>query len=261
MLGMRLLIAFYPNKPRFMTKQSKIRIGTSGWTYAHWQGVFYPEDVPKTKWLGYYGKHFNTVELNASFYYLPKPQTFINWRKRTPADFLFSVKASRYITHIKKLRGVREPWKHFIESAKELKEKLGPILFQLPPNLKADAKILESFLKLLPTGKATPRGVAFRREKGVAKAKFRNFAFAIEPRNQTWFCEEIYKILPEEIDFGVLAGYMWIVSPDFCEKVKLINLHPALPGGPKGSWQEVIWQLISCRSAAVSYTHLTLPTN
>jgi len=157
-----------------MNKKGKIFIGTSGWTYDHWQGIFYPDDLVKTKWLDYYCQHFDTVELNASFYYLPKPQTFVSWRKKTPDNFLFSVKASRYITHIKKLRNIKEPWKRFITSAKELKEKLGPILFQLPPSLKVNPKVLEDFLKILPK---------------------KRYCYTIEPRNQTWFCEKVYKTL------------------------------------------------------------------
>jgi uncharacterized protein YecE (DUF72 family) len=82
----------------------QIYIGTSGWTYDHWREVFYPKDCPKAKWLDFYTRHYGTVELNASFYRLPKPQTFENWRERTPDNFLWAVKANRYITHIKRLK-------------------------------------------------------------------------------------------------------------------------------------------------------------
>jgi len=151
----------------------KIYIGTSGWTYSHWKGVFYPADFFERKWLEYYAKHFDTVELNASFYRLPRAQTFINWRERTPENFLFAVKASRFITHVKRLNDCKEPWEVFISRVKKLKEKLGPILFQLSPSMKVDIKRLESFLKILP----------------------KDYRYAVEPRHESWFDEEIYKIL------------------------------------------------------------------
>jgi len=127
----------------------QIYIGTSGWNYNHWKELFYPTDCPKTKWLEFYATHFRTVELNASFYRLPHPQTFENWRKRTPDNFLWSVKASRYITHIKRIKDVKEPLERFFSSAELLKEKLGPILFQLPPNLAFDEVVLNHFCQKL----------------------------------------------------------------------------------------------------------------
>jgi len=128
----------------------KIHVGTSGWAYDHWSEVFYPKDCPKSKWLDFYTKHFSTVELNASFYRLPKPQTFEGWSKKTPDNFLWAVKASRYITHIRRIRDVQEPLERFFSSADCLREKLGPILFQLPPNLVFDEAVLSDFCKSLP---------------------------------------------------------------------------------------------------------------
>ena len=128
----------------------KIHVGTSGWAYDHWSEVFYPKDCPKSKWLDFYTKHFSTVELNASFYRLPKPQTFEGWSKKTPDNFLWAVKASRYITHIRRIRDVQEPLERFFSSADCLREKLGPILFQLPPNLVFDEAVLSNFCKSLP---------------------------------------------------------------------------------------------------------------
>lgn len=154
-------------------RQTKTYIGTSGWVYRHWYEVFYPDDIKSTELLKFYAKHFKTVELNASFYHLPKPSVFAGWYKKTPKDFLFAVKVSRYITHIKKLRDIKEPWQRFINSAKELKEKLGPILFQLPPFLKANSKVLEKALKVLP----------------------KKYKYAFEFQHETWFDKEIYDIL------------------------------------------------------------------
>jgi len=123
-----------------------IRIGTSGWTYSHWKGPFYPSDCPKNRWLEYYSRHFDTVELNATFYRQPKPITFTNWKKRTPDLFLWSVKASRYITHVKRLKDAGDSLERFYESALLLGSKLGPILIQLPPGLKYDQDLVEEFM-------------------------------------------------------------------------------------------------------------------
>lgn len=125
----------------------RVRIGTSGWTYPHWRGVFYPEEWPKDKWLEYYATRFNTVELNATFYRLPKAITFDRWRERTPPGFLWAMKASRYITHVKRLAEVGEALKRFYDLAELLGEKAGPLLFQLPPTLKYESHLANTFLK------------------------------------------------------------------------------------------------------------------
>lgn len=152
---------------------SLIHIGTSGWSYKHWTGKFYPEEVKKNKWLEYYSKEFDTVEINSSFYHLPKIQTFINWKKNTGENFIFSVKASRYITHIKRLADCGDPLERLFKAAEGLGEKKGPFLFQLPPNFKKDKSVLKIFLEILP----------------------QNHKFAFEFRNESWFTEEIYKLL------------------------------------------------------------------
>lgn len=172
-----------------MTDSStKIYIGTSGWTYRHWIGVFYPEDISSTSFLNFYTQYFDTVELNASFYHLPSRKTFENWRKKIPSSFIFAVKASRYITHLKKLIEAQEPWEKFIKAALGLKEKLGPILFQLPPSLKVDIKKLEKFLKMLPA----------------------KYEYALEARHKSWFCEKVYKILKK-----YKISLVWADSPRF----------------------------------------------
>jgi uncharacterized protein YecE (DUF72 family) len=126
-------------------RSARIYIGTSGWTYNHWIKVFYPPDCPKAKWLEFYAAHFRAVELNASFYRLPKAQTFVNWRKRTPDDFLWALKASRYITHVRRLTEVAEPLERLYHAVEGLKEKLGPILFQLPPSLRFHEEVFGHF--------------------------------------------------------------------------------------------------------------------
>ncbi len=127
-------------------------IGTSGWHYDHWRSRFYPEKLAKADWLGFYAGHFTTVELNNSFYRLPSEDTFANWRDSSPANFTFAVKVSRFITHIKRLKDTGDAVEKFITRAKVLGEKLGPLLYQLPPNMHRDDGRLESFLSVLPQG-------------------------------------------------------------------------------------------------------------
>ena len=129
---------------------TKYYIGTSGFSYSHWRGPFYPDDLPQAQWLEYYAQTFPTVELNSTFYRLPRETTVQNWRDRTPTDFLFAVKASRLITHLHQLHSVQEPLENFLSRMQNLGPKLGPLLYQLPPSLKRDEALLEAFLQLLP---------------------------------------------------------------------------------------------------------------
>jgi uncharacterized protein YecE (DUF72 family) len=132
--------------------RGKVFIGTSGWHYKHWLGLFYPQKFPADQMLEFYTKHFDTVELNNSFYHLPLSSSFDNWRESTPRGFVFAVKASRFITHMKKLKDPRASTQKFFDGAERLGRKLGPILFQLPPNWKLNLERLEEFLKSLPPG-------------------------------------------------------------------------------------------------------------
>ncbi len=152
---------------------AKLWIGTSGFFYPDWLGNFYPEDIASDHWLEHYAKHFKTVELNNSFYRLPQVKTLSNWYQKVPDDFLFSVKANQAITHFRKLKVVQEKWQPFFSRTILLKEKLGAILFQLPPNFKKNALRLEEFLK---TFKSSAR-------------------FAFEFRDKSWFDEEVFEIL------------------------------------------------------------------
>lgn len=130
----------------------KIHIGTSGWHYPHWKGNFYPEKMPPRDYLNHYLSVFKTVEINNSFYKLPSVETFTSWRMAVPPDFLFAVKASRYITHMKKLKDPEQSLTKFMHQVGFLEEKLGPILFQLPPNWHPNLPRLQHFLDSLPTG-------------------------------------------------------------------------------------------------------------
>jgi uncharacterized protein YecE (DUF72 family) len=151
----------------------RLQVGTSGWMYDHWRGEFYPAELPKSKWLSYYVQHFSTVELNSSFYHLPSEKAFGTWRDKAPDGFVYAVKVSRYITHLKKLRDVEEPLETFVSRARLLGDKLGPLLYQLPPGLKRNVAVLEDFLKLLPG----------------------DLQHVFEFRNESWFDDEVYALL------------------------------------------------------------------
>ncbi len=180
----------------------KLFIGTSGWVYGDWQGIFYPENLsskdynPPTTRLKYFSKHFKTTEINYSFYHLPRPSTYQKWYFETPNDFLFAVKASRFITHIKRLQGVKEAWNQFIENALYLREKLGPILLQFPPSFRADQtniKRLEEFLK-------------FIRENSLSNSRgFARLRMALEFRHKSWCDEKIYDLLKKNNVAWVIA--------------------------------------------------------
>lgn len=133
-----------------MADRAEIRIGTSGWHYRHWIGRFYPEHSSGEAMFRFYIQHFNTVELNNSFYKLPEISQFRSWRDAAPKDFHFAVKASRFITHNKKLKDAEATLGHFLPRAEALGEKLGPVLFQLPPRWKLNLERLQAFLGVLP---------------------------------------------------------------------------------------------------------------
>jgi uncharacterized protein YecE (DUF72 family) len=158
-----------------------LRVGTSGWSYGEWDRIFYPEGVRATQdRLAYYAGHFNTVEVNYSFYHLPKVETYRKWAGVAPDDFLFAIKASRYITHIRRLSRVGPPWDKFINGACTLGKRLGPVLFQFPPGFPADARRLSRFLIRL-------------KKTADARAILPVFEF----RHRSWFARTIYSILED----------------------------------------------------------------
>ncbi|MBN1247390.1 MAG: DUF72 domain-containing protein [Anaerolineae bacterium] len=129
-----------------------IRIGTSGWVYDHWRGIFYPEDLRQGDWLSFCAREFDTVEINYSFYRLPSEDAFYRWHEQALPGFLYAVKASRYLTHLKKLRDPEEPLQRFFERAGRLGQALGPILYQLAPRWHVNLPRFEHFLAALPNG-------------------------------------------------------------------------------------------------------------
>lgn len=156
-----------------MARATEIRIGTSGWHYKHWVGRFYPERCSAAQMLGFYTQHFDTVELNNSFYKLPTPEAFRAWRNAAPKDFCFAVKASRFITHNKKLKDPENALNNFLPRAEALGAKLGPVLFQLPPQWGLNLARLDEFLAALP--------------------KYHRYAF--EFREPSWNTPSVYELL------------------------------------------------------------------
>ncbi|HIE43787.1 MAG TPA: DUF72 domain-containing protein, partial [Candidatus Omnitrophica bacterium] len=155
-----------------------LRIGTSGYNYAHWaDGVFYPPELSPRKWLEFYSHHFDTVELNVTFYRLPKKKTFLNWYERTTSGFYFVIKGNRFITHIKRLKDCEGPLELFFSAAEGLKDKLKVVLWQMPPSLKVDIKKLEDFAEMLT-------------EIGP-----KNVRHSFEFRDKSWFNDGVYSVL------------------------------------------------------------------
>ncbi len=167
-----------------------VYVGTSGWQYRHWRDTFYPKGVAQSRWLEFFVERFQTVELNNSFYHLPKEETFAKWRERTPDDFILAAKMIRYLTHIKKLKEPQEPVARFMKHARHLGPKLGPILIQLPPTLRVDLPALEETLDEFPAGVRV--AVEFRHDswyteqtRSLLEAKGAAFCLADSPRRTT----------------------------------------------------------------------------
>lgn len=184
-------------------------VGTSGYSYKEWKGTFYPEDLPEKQMLRYYGERFRTVEINNTFYRMPKPTVLEGWAAEVPVDFKFVLKASQRITHMQRLKDASDSVAYLLKVAEVLKERLGPLLFQLPPYLKRDVPRLRDFLSLLPPQRRA----------------------AFEFRHQSWFDSEVFDLLREhravlciaeaenelEIPFVSTAdwGYLRLRRPDY----------------------------------------------
>jgi uncharacterized protein YecE (DUF72 family) len=171
-----------------------VHIGCAGWVYPHWRELFYPKDVPQRAWLAYYAEHFDTVEINNTFYRLPSESAVRGWAENSPEDFCFAVKISRYMSHIKRLTMVESGLKRFYEPLEPLTrgDKLGPLLWQFPPNFHRDTERLSSALHDLPPG-----------------------LHAFEFRHESWFTDEVYALLSEH-DVALVIGdesSRWISSP------------------------------------------------
>ncbi len=152
-----------------------ILIGCSGWSYKHWKGRFYPENLPQKKWFDFYAQSFDTVEINFTFYRLPPEKTFLDWAEKAKDGFIYTVKASRYLTHVRRLKDAQESADLLLKRVRLLKEHLGPILYQLPPNWGCDVARLRSFVILLP----------------------KDLLHVFEFRDQSWLNDEIFELLEE----------------------------------------------------------------
>ncbi len=180
-------------------RKGNVFIGTSGYNYNHWsKGVFYPENLKQKEWLEYYAKFFKTVELNVTFYRLPHEKAFESWKKRTPSNFSFAIKGSRFITHIKRLKDVEEPLENFFNRASLLRKKLSVVLWQFPPNFRINAERLDSFLKNLK--------------------KYKNIRHAYEFRHESWFNNEIIELLEKNKCSFCLADW-----PEFDVKIPVMG--------------------------------------
>jgi uncharacterized protein YecE (DUF72 family) len=171
-----------------------VHVGCSGWVYPHWRELFYPKDVPQRAWLSYYAQHFDTVEINNTFYRLPKPTAVEGWAENSPPGFQFAIKVSRYMTHIKRLTMVERGMKRFREPLAALTgtEKLGPLLWQFPPNFHCDLERLSDALARLPPGRQ-----------------------AFEFRHESWFTDDVYELL-ERHGVALVIGdeaSRWISTP------------------------------------------------
>ncbi len=167
---------------------AELRIGTSGWVYGHWMGRFYPEKLPGDELLPFYARQFDTVEINFSYYRLPDRASFERWREQTPAGFRFAVKASRYLTHMKKLKDPEEPLRRLMASAEGLEEKLGPVLFQFPRWWSRNEARLQAFLEALESHPG--------------------HRWAFEFRHTSWLVDEVFALL-ERHDAALVLPVGW----------------------------------------------------
>lgn len=211
-----------------------IRIGISGWRYAPWRGSFYPPALPQRAELEYASRRFSTIEINGSFYSLQRPESYAQWYEQTPDGFVFSLKGGRYITHMLRLRNIEEPLANFFASGIfNLREKLGPILWQFPPNFRYDRERLESFLRLLPRDTDAARALARRRSpwmKGrvrLASGAQRPLRHAVEVRNESFLDRSFIDLLREQQVALIIADTagQWPMAQDVTADFVYIRLH------------------------------------
>lgn len=191
---------------------SRIYIGTSGFSYDDWIGEFYPPELERKEWLRFYSKYFKTTELNVTFYRTPFSQMFKSWYSKTPEDFLFAVKCSRFITHVKRLKEVDDSVEYFFSRANLLKEKLGVVLYQFPPGMKADLARFEEFIRIL--------------------RKYRNTRHAFEFRSDPWLKKEFIKMIKEEGHTICISDYHEFET----EYIPGFEFYYIRRHGPKRDW-------------------------
>lgn len=199
-----------------------VRIGTSGWTYPHWKGSFFPDDLPADERLGFYAGRFDTVEINTTFYGTPDRSNVRGWRDTVPKRFRFAVKASRYTTHNKKLLEPHKSTRKFFSAIEPIQEQVCAVLFQLPPHWRFNAERLEAFLKVMP----------------------KDYRYAFEFREPSWLCEEAYAILREHGAALCLYDLKGFHTPDVTTAdFVYVRLHGPTEAAYRGSYpQETLEQ-------------------
>lgn len=220
------------SKP-LMRRAGTVRIGISGWRYKGWRGVFYPAKLPQKRELEFASREFATIEINGSFYSLQRPESFLRWRDETPEDFVFSIKGSRYITHFRRLREVKQPLANFFaQGLLELGEKLGPILWQFPPNFKYEREGFEEFLKLLPrsTGAAARlarQHDAWMKDRGATRAgQDGRLRHCVEIRNESFATPEFVNLLRgQDVGLVVADTVEWPLLMDVTSDFVYCRLH------------------------------------
>ena len=217
-------------------KRGAIRIGISGWRYAPWRGVFYPKGLPQRRELEYASRALSTIEVNGSFYSLRRPESYALWHDQTPAHFVFSVKGPRFVTHILRLRAAEVALANFFASGvANLRDKLGPFLWQLPPNFRYDADQIEAFLALLPRDADAAAALARRRNdkvKGRARLVYgptRPIRHALEVRNTTFVTKSFITMLRRQRVALVIADTAgkWPEYEDITADFAYVRLHGA----------------------------------
>lgn len=188
------------------TTVSPIRVGCSGWVYKHWRGIFYPEGLAQRLWFDRYSQEFDTVEINNSFYRLPKFETFGKWRKQAPAGFCYAVKANRYLTQAKKLLDCEDALERMMKSVRGLGDRLGPMLYQLPPSMKLNLERLDHFLELLP----------------------KDVTSVFEFRHQSWYDERVLALLDRHQAGFVTHDMKELASPRWASgRAAYVRFHGA----------------------------------
>lgn len=213
---------------------SDLRIGISGWTYAPWRGVFYPVGLSHAKELGYASRQFNSIEINGTHYSLQRPEVFRRWYDQTPEGFVFSVKGSRYITHLRRLRDVEIPLANFFASGVlGLEEKLGPFLWQFPPGFRFDADVMNGFLKLLPKTTSRAAKLAARHDEKVHGRSLlktsgnRRLRHCLEVRHSSFLVPEFFSLLRRyhvAFVFADTAG-KWPYAEELTSDFVYVRLH------------------------------------
>jgi uncharacterized protein YecE (DUF72 family) len=214
---------------------ASIRIGISGWRYTPWRRVFYPPDLPQRAELHYAARILSTIEINGSFYSLQRPESYARWYAETPDDFMFTIKGPRFITHMRRLRDVEEPLANFLASGLfNLGAKLGPILWQFPPNFKYDRARMQAFLALLPQDTDAARSIARKRSTAFMKGRtclatrgLRALRHAMEIRHESFLDPSFVELLRERNVALVIAetARHWPMAQDITADFVYMRLH------------------------------------